>query len=70
MSREYSGSFYWQRRERAQLCCPHNAEHLETHSYRIERLGVWRNIRGTEITMDEAKGLVSQIKAMIPNAGS
>ena len=39
------------------------------HLYRIERLGeVWRNIRDTVITMEEAKGLVSQIKAMIPTA--
>ena len=39
-------------------------------STRVEVKGwrVWRNIRGMGITMDEAKDLVSQIEAMIPDA--
>ena len=55
--------FFWKRREHQQLRCPFDAEHVHTDSCGIER-----NIRGTFIMMDEARNLVSGIKAMIPDA--
>ena len=62
-----SGGFHWQRRE----YMSNFAAHIMPNTLKLTRvelmkgLRVWRNIRGTGITMDEAKGLVSQIKASL-----
>ena len=64
----YSGSLHWPRWEHEQLCCPRVAKHLCGFPHRIEMLVGWRNIRGTGITMDEARNLVSKIKTMMPDA--
>ena len=52
---------FWQRGEQEQLCCPRDAGYLLWPPVSNRKAGGLEDSRGTEITMDEARGLVSRI---------
>ena len=51
--------------ERWELRGSRGSERFRGLSYRTQRMGCWRNIRGTSITLEEAKALVSMTKTRI-----
>ena len=63
---EYSGDLHWQRWEHG-----HFAAHVMQNTNVASRIElkckvVWRSTRGTGITMDEARDLVTQVQILIP----